>query len=335
METQKITVDNEEQYQKAVNYLAAGELVAFPTETVYGLGAVATNEQAVANIFNAKGRPSDNPLIVHIGNAEDVEKYCEHIPAVAKKCMAAFWPGPLTLVMPVKPDVLAKNVTAGLSTVGMRMPEHPVALRLLQLLKQPVAAPSANKSGKPSPTTAAHVMEDLQGKIAAIVDGGATGIGLESTVLDVTHNLPVILRPGGVTAEMLRAEIGEVAVATDTTAPDAPRAPGMKYTHYAPDAPVYMIEPNSEKIRQAVEQLTAQGEQVALLAPTQIGALAPIYFDLGDQADLASNAIHLYHALRACNHTEATIILATTVPQQDVGVAIMNRLQKASGGKTY
>ncbi|RKJ03754.1 threonylcarbamoyl-AMP synthase, partial [Butyricicoccus sp. 1XD8-22] len=179
-------------YSQAVDLLNEGEVVAFPTETVYGLGAVATNDQAVKKIFKAKGRPSDNPLIVHIGTIDEVSHYIEYIPENARKCMDAFWPGPLTIVMKAKDNILAPSVTAGLETVGLRMPSHPVALKLLQTLKKPVAAPSANRSGKPSPTKAQHVEEDLQGIIPLILDGGTTGIGLESTVLDVTVNPPVI-----------------------------------------------------------------------------------------------------------------------------------------------
>ncbi len=205
-----INVDKSEVYSQAVDLLNEGEVVAFPTETVYGLGAIATNDEAVKKIFTAKGRPSDNPLIVHIGSIEEVSTYIEEIPETAKKCMEKFWPGPLTIVMKAKKDVLAPSVTAGLSTVGLRMPDHPVALNLLQTLKKPVAAPSANKSGKPSPTKAKHVEEDLQGLIPLILDGGTTGIGLESTVLDVTVTPPAILRPGGVTKEMLEEVIGEV-----------------------------------------------------------------------------------------------------------------------------
>ncbi|MEA0553976.1 L-threonylcarbamoyladenylate synthase [Lysinibacillus irui] len=331
-------VNSQINYTQAVDILNAGEVVAFPTETVYGLGAVATNDLAVKKIFEAKGRPSDNPLIVHVGTKEEVEIYIEHISEVAKQCMDLFWPGPLTLVMPAKPNVLAKSVTAGLSTVGIRMPDHPVALALLQQLKKPLAAPSANRSGKPSPTEAVHVLDDLGGYIPYILDGGSTGIGFESTVLDVTHEPPVILRPGGITKEMLEAKIGpviqpnKVEQKLDTT----PKAPGMKYTHYAPNAPVYLIDCQLEKVREAVKQLQHEGHAVALLAPANFeNSEADFYFSIGEMGSKQEMGAALYNALRACDKTTATIILATTTSTEGVGAAIMNRLEKASGGKWY
>ena len=329
-------VNSQINYTQAVDILNAGEVVAFPTETVYGLGAVATNDEAVKKIFEAKGRPSDNPLIVHIGTKEEVELYIEHIPEVAKTCMELFWPGPLTLVMQVKPNMLAKSVTAGLDTVGIRMPDHPVALSLLRQLKKPLAAPSANRSGKPSPTEAIHVQDDLGGYIPYILDGGSTGIGLESTVLDVTHEPPVILRPGGITKEMLELGIGPVIQPTKNDLVSTPKAPGMKYTHYAPNAPVLLIDCDEEKVKKAVQQLQEQGQKVALLAPDNFrGIKADFYFSIGAAHRKEEMGATLYHALRACDKTAATIILATTTTSEGVGAAIMNRLEKASGGKWY
>lgn len=342
METILKNVDNsvksEKSYAQAVDLLNKGEVVAFPTETVYGLGAVATNDQAVKKIFEAKGRPSDNPLIVHIGTTEEVPYYIEETPENAKKCMEAFWPGPLTIIMKAKEGILAPSVTAGLSTVGIRMPNHEVALKLLRALKQPVAAPSANRSGKPSPTKAIHVEEDLKGRIPMILDGGTTGIGLESTVLDVTVNPPVILRPGGVTKEMLEEVIGEVILPTkeQQKLESTPKAPGMKYTHYAPDAPVYLIENNEEKIKEAIDQLKNDGQVIALLATVNYSELPVDYFfPFGDDGDQVEMGAKLYDALRACDKTNATIILATTTSVEGVGAAIMNRLEKAAGGKWY
>ncbi|MEK4228339.1 L-threonylcarbamoyladenylate synthase [Solibacillus sp. FSL H8-0538] len=342
MNTMQLTVDNDvdkmEKYSQAVDLLNNGEVVAFPTETVYGLGAVATDDAAVKKIFAAKGRPSDNPLIVHIGNIEELALYIEEIPEVAKRCMDAFWPGPLTIVMKAKQNVLAPSVTAGLQTVGMRMPDHPVALELLRTLKKPLAAPSANRSGKPSPTKAAHVAEDLAGVIPCILDGGSTGIGLESTVLDVTLEQPVILRPGGVTKEMLEAVIGFVLEPNleEQKIESTPKAPGMKYTHYAPNAPVYLIEQEPQIIAQAVLQLQQEGHRVALLAPTPFCDLkANFFFTFGDESNVEQMGAVLYDALRACDKTDATIILATSTELQGVGVAIMNRLEKAAGGKWY
>lgn len=331
-------VNSQSTYTQAVDMLNAGEVVAFPTETVYGLGAVATDDKAVKKIFEAKGRPSDNPLIVHIGDQQEVAHYIEEVPDVAKKCMDLFWPGPLTLVMKVKPDVLAESVTAGLHTVGIRMPDHPVALGLLQQLKKPLAAPSANRSGKPSPTEAIHVAEDLQGVIPYILDGGATGIGLESTVLDVTHEPPVILRPGGITKEMLENAIGPVIQPTkiEENLESTPKAPGMKYTHYAPNAPVYLIACNEEKVGEAIQTLQQDGHQVALLAPNHFAqSKANYFFSLGEEGAKEEMGATLYHALRACDQTKATVILTTVTSTEGVGAAIMNRLEKASGGRWY
>lgn len=330
-------VDNSENYTQAVDLLNNGEIVAFPTETVYGLGAVATNELAVKKIYAAKGRPSDNPLIVHIGTVEEVSLYTTNISEVAQKCMDAFWPGPLTLVMHAKPNVLASSVTAGLDTVGIRMPDHPVALELLQTLKKPLAAPSANRSGKPSPTKAEHVFEDLQNIIPCILDGGMTGIGLESTVLDVTLDTPVILRPGGVTKEMLEAVIGPVIEPSleQQKIESTPKAPGMKYTHYAPEAPVYLIDANKEAIETAIAELKPE-HKVALLAPESFKEIkVDYYFSFGNANDLEQMSASLYDTLRACDKTDATIILATATSKTGVGTAIMNRLEKAAGGKWY
>lgn len=326
-------VDSEKKYTQAVDLLKSEQVVAFPTETVYGLGAIATSETAVAKIFEAKGRPSDNPLIVHVGTVQEVANYVKDIPTQAQKCMDAFWPGPLTLIMEMKPDIFAQNVTAGLSTVGLRMPDHPVALNLLQQLQLPVAAPSANKSGKPSPTKAEHVAEDLGARIPLILDGGATGIGLESTVLDVTATPPVILRPGGVTKEMLEEVIGPVIEpnVSEHKLESTPKSPGMKYTHYAPNAPVYLIHENDE-MAAIIERLQQEGHRVALLAPAKYEALQPNYFfSYGDGQQLDEISANLYDYLRSCDKTDATIILATVTTQAGVGSAIMNRLQKAAG----
>lgn len=259
METTIITVDkkmdNIKSYKQAVDILKSGGVVAFPTETVYGLGAIATDEEAVNKIFKAKGRPSDNPLIVHIGNKEEVAKYAADIPTQANELMDAFWPGPLTLIFNAIPGVIAPNVTPGVDTVGIRMPDHPIALELLRELQAPLAAPSANRSGKPSPTEALHVNEDLNGLIPLILDGGPTGVGLESTVIDMTVQPPTILRPGGATREMIEEVIGPVAVADEKAPTNTPRAPGMKYRHYAPEAPLFIIESDKEKIENAITKL--------------------------------------------------------------------------------
>ncbi|MBK3495644.1 threonylcarbamoyl-AMP synthase [Viridibacillus sp. YIM B01967] len=342
METKRlivdIHVDNGKSYSQAVDLLNNGEVVAFPTETVYGLGAVATDERAVKKIFAAKGRPSDNPLIVHIGTCDELENYVEHISHKAKLCMDAFWPGPLTIIFRVKSDVLATSVTANLKTVGIRMPDHPVALQLLQQLGKPVAAPSANRSGKPSPTEGIHVEEDLYGSIPLILDGGSTGIGVESTVLDLTLDTPVILRPGGVTKEMLEAVIGLVFQPshTEQNNGEAPKAPGMKYTHYAPNAPVFLIDKEEAAVAKALTTLHEKGHKVALLAPENFSHLpAEWFFTFGEQDTNEEIAANLYHALRSCDATAADIVLATTTSTDGVGAAIMNRLEKSAGGKWY
>lgn len=330
-------VENTDVYTQAVDILNSGEVVAFPTETVYGLGAIATNEDAVKKIFATKGRPSDNPLIVHIGNIDELFHYTEHVSENVLACVKAFWPGPLTIVLRARPNIFAPSVTAGLQTVGIRMPNHPVALKLLQMLRKPVAAPSANKSGKPSPTEAIHVMNDLHGMIPIVLDGGATGLGLESTVLDMTVTPPVILRPGGVTKEMLEAVIGPVIQPTDREQHKAstPKAPGMKYVHYAPEAPVYLIDCDEERVQEAILNIHATQRKVALLAPKNFEHLgADWFFTMGDN-NPKQMAATLYKALRACDVTSADLILVTTTSSEGVGAAIMNRLEKAANGNYF
>ncbi len=340
MKTKVVKVDNSmdnlEEYQQAVDMLKSGEVVAFPTETVYGLGAVATDEQAVAKIYEAKGRPSDNPLIVHIGTKEEVEKYALHISELAEKLMEAFWPGPLTLIFDQIPNQIAKNATPDVQTVGLRMPDHPVALKLLQILKLPLAAPSANRSGKPSPTEAAHVEKDLQGRIPLVLDGGQTGVGLESTVIDMTVTPPAILRPGGITKEMIEAIIGPVEAAHETETKEAPRSPGMKYAHYAPEAPVYLIEANQEKLEQALLAYEIKGQKVAVIGPDELETTqANWYFSIGASGNIEQMATNLYKALRQCDGTAADLILAVETTYEGVGEAFMNRLAKAANGRRY
>ncbi len=328
------TVDNDERYQQVVDCLKKGELAAFPTETVYGLGALATDPEAAQKIFEAKGRPSDNPLIVHIGTKEEAGHYADEIPEAAVRLMDAFWPGPLTLIFREKPGVIAKSVTAGIGTVGLRMPDHPVALKLLRLLGGPLAAPSANRSGKPSPTKAEHVLRDMHGKIPFILDGGATGVGVESTVIDMTSVPPAILRPGGVTAEMIESVIGPVRSETSAAEAEAPRAPGMKYLHYSPDAPVWLIKPDSGKIEAAIGSFRSEGGKVAVIGPDELRTdTADWYFATGPYGDPRELAARLYDALRTCDDTDASVILAVETPAEGMGLAVMNRLRKAADGK--
>ena len=239
-------VDSLESYpqiEQASDLLSKNEVVAFPTETVYGLGGNAKSDEAVEKIFAAKGRPSDNPLIIHIAEGSQLEEFVEEIPDKALTLMNHFWPGPLTIIFNYKKGTLSGKATAGLQTVAVRMPDHPVAMAIIKKVGLPIAAPSANRSGRPSPTSALHVKEDLDGRIAGIVDGGLTGVGVESTVLDCTSEIPVILRPGGVTKEQLQEVVGEISsdpALTDTK--EAPKSPGMKYRHYAPDAPLILVD---------------------------------------------------------------------------------------------
>lgn len=330
------SVDSDSSYQQAVDTLKKGEVVAFPTETVYGLGAVATDKESVAKIYKAKGRPSDNPLIIHIGRKEEVAQYAQNISKEAKQLMDAFWPGPLTLVFDQIPNKIAVNALSGVETVGLRMPDHPVALRLLRTLQLPLAAPSANRSGKPSPTEAEHVAKDLQGLIPLILDGGQTGVGLESTVLDMTTTRPTILRPGGITKEMIENVIGPVVISHHLKEEEAPRSPGMKYTHYAPEAPVFLIEAKEEIIQEAIKSYQQQNQKVAVIGPNELEqAVANWYFALGAEDDMNEMAMNLYKALRMCDGTDADLILAVEVQATGVGEAFMNRLHKAADGKRY
>ncbi|XOQ13794.1 MAG: L-threonylcarbamoyladenylate synthase [Shouchella clausii] len=319
-----------EMIQEAAMWIKQNKLIAFPTETVYGLGANALSYEAVAQIFAAKGRPSDNPLIVHIGDNSQLDKLVKSIPANASKLMAAFWPGALTLILEAK-EAIAENVTAGLSTVGVRMPSHPVALKLLQECGLPVAAPSANVSGRPSPTTAAHVIADLDGKIDGIVDGGATGIGLESTVLDVSKPTPMLYRPGGVSVEEIEAVIGKIDIdpALGTTH-SAPKSPGMKYTHYAPNAEVTLVD-SDDTIHHLVAEARKEGRKVAVFATT---GTADYKADIVRRGESLEHIAHiLYGVLREFDEQGADVIYVKTVPTEGVGRAIMNRLEKAAGGK--
>lgn len=328
------------QLQEAAQLLKKGEAVAFPTETVYGLGANALSSTAVEKIFQAKGRPSDNPLIVHIANQEELQRLTTRIPAKAQQLMDAFWPGPLTLILP-KGEGIAPEVTAGLDSVGVRMPDHPVALALLREAGVPIAAPSANRSGRPSPTTADHVEEDLQGKISGIVDGGATGVGVESTVLDVTQDPPMILRPGGLTKEAIEQVIGPIEVDAHLTLPQdqQPRSPGMKYQHYAPKGEMWIVE--SEHVEEQVRiihkwigQAHKNQRKVGVLATEETKALYPeadYVAVCGSREDLTSVARNLYDSLRSFDHKEVDFILSESFSVSGVGSAVMNRLGKAAG----
>lgn len=327
-------LENDPQIVDAAQLLRQNEVVALPTETVYGLGGNAKNDEAVAKIFAAKGRPVDNPLIIHIAEENQLDEFVAEIPEKAAMLMKAYWPGPLTLIFKQKLGVLSEKVTAGLGTVAVRMPDHPVALALLKSCKLPIAAPSANRSGKPSPTTAEHVLEDLNGKIAGVLDGGATGVGVESTVVDCTEAVPVILRPGGVTKEQLVKVVGPVEVDRALTGGSAkPKAPGMKYKHYAPNAPMFLVDGTTDFIQQLVRDKQAQGLRVGVLATEETAShyKSDLVLACGKRSELPTVASALYDTLRTFNHEKIDIIYSEIFPTSGVGQAIMNRLLKAAG----
>ncbi len=331
--TKVITVKEDSKVLKeAAEKLAAGGLVAFPTETVYGLGANALNETAVANIFVAKGRPQDNPLIVHISDREMLEKVVRSIPERAERLMEAFWPGPLTMIFE-KSEMVPITVTAGLNTVAVRMPSHPVALSLIQKSGVPVAAPSANLSGSPSTTRAEHVIADLSGKVDYIIDGGACQVGLESTVLDLTGEVPQILRPGGVGIEALQAVLGEVRYEPALKdSRQVPKSPGMKYRHYAPKAELFLVEASDrELIEQHLADYRQKGRKSGVLS---CGGHyeADILLDCGQSAE--DYARNLFDMLRKMDELGADVILAE-LPKDSGGIvpALKNRLLKAAGGQ--
>lgn len=327
----------EQDIELAAGILREGGLVGIPTETVYGLGADGLNPKAVARIFEAKGRPQDNPLILHIPETGWLERYCQSVPSGAYALAEAFWPGPMTMVLPRKaivPDI----VTAGLETVGMRCPAHDLCREIISAAGVPVAAPSGNTSGRPSPTTAQHMLEDMDGKIKAIVDGGPCQVGVESTIIDLTCQPPRLLRPGGVTLEQLRSVLGEVAVDPAVTrllgAGEKPKAPGMKYRHYAPKAPVTVVAGPAEK--SAAYIAAHAGEEDGVICFDEFlhlfaGAKARPVMDLGPSGDKEEQARHIFDALRAFDHTSVSAIWAQCPDTDGIGLAITNRLNKAAG----
>lgn len=327
----------EKDMDKAINLLRNGEVVSFPTETVYGLGADASNDEAVSKIFEAKGRPNDNPLIVHLYDKSQVHLFTNNVPKKAERLMDAFWPGPLTIILNHTTNKASTFVTAGLSSIGLRVPDHPRALALLKESNLPLAAPSANISGKPSPTSAEHVWHDLNGKIAGVVDGGDTGVGLESTVIDLTNpNQPIILRPGGVPKECIEDVIGAVEIDSPETNQVVqiaqPKAPGMKYRHYSPDKPVIIVNDNWTEL---VSKLLKKGEKIGILASERIlnifenqvdGA-----FSLGIDDNVHTASQMLYKGLRYFDDSDITVILVQSFEKKGLGVAYMNRIEKAAG----
>lgn len=336
------TKTNNPALKKAARLIREGELVAFPTETVYGLGANALNPDAVKKIFVAKGRPGDNPLIVHIAKWEDVNPLVEEVPEKARLLMDAFWPGPLTIILK-KSSEIPDEVTAGLGTVGLRMPAHPVARALVTASGRPIAAPSANLSGKPSPTTAHHVLKDMNGRIPLILDGGKAAVGLESTVLDMTEEVPVLLRPGGVTLEMLEKILHRVVVDPAVLKPlrsgQQVRSPGMKYTHYAPKAPVIIYRGDSDKqaqgILKAVLDYVSIGKQVGVLATREnkkcYEGRGAVVLEVGSRLKPDVIGANLFSALRKFDDMDVDIILAEGIEEKEEGLAVMNRMVRAAG----
>ena len=325
--------------EEAGKILKEGGLVAFPTETVYGLGADALNEEAAKKIYEAKGRPSDNPLIVHIADLEALDGITASIPSCTKKIAEAYWPGPLTMIFE-KNDRVPYGTTGGLETVAVRMPDHDVARALIRAGGGYIAAPSANTSGPPSPTKASHVKEDLDGRIEMIIDGGDSKIGVESTILDMTVFPPMILRPGAVTREMLEELIGDVDVDKTLISSDsklAPKAPGMKYRHYAPKADLTVVEGSTEAVVAEINRMAAEkireGFQVGIIGTKetvdryQAGDIKSI----GTREDERTIASHLYGILREFDDDEVNYIFSEAFAGEGIGSAIMNRLLKAAG----
>ena len=317
----------------AAELIRQGELVAIPTETVYGLGADGLNEAAVAKIFEAKGRPQDNPLILHIWDAKQMEQFCHDIPKAAYDLAKAFWPGPLTMVLPAR-EIVPKRTTGGLSTVALRCPDNAVTREIIRLSGVPIAAPSANISGKPSTTTAQHVLHDHDGKIAAVVDGGPCRVGVESTIVDLTEDRPRLLRPGGITPEQLVSVLGDLVVDKAVTAQidkDAVvKAPGMKYRHYAPSEPVVIVAGSREKAAVYIHRHFTPGDRVLCFEEE-----LPLYADCnplsyGLEADAATLSAGLFAALRELDDPRIHQVYARCPVGGGVAYAVQNRLKKAA-----
>lgn len=318
----------------AAAILRRGGLLGIPTETVYGLGADALNEDAVSRIFLAKGRPQDNPLIIHVPDASWLERYCRSVPPAAYQLAERFWPGPLTMILPRR-DIVPLQTTGGLETVGVRCPNHPVTLAIIEAAGVPIAAPSGNTSGRPSPTTAPHMIEDMDGRIDGIVDGGPCTVGVESTIIDLTVTPPRLLRPGGLPLESLRQVLGEVAVDKAVTgllaAGERPRAPGMKYRHYAPHAPVTVVTGEPERSARRIQGLLS--DTAGVICFDEYAPLFPghIIHKLGPAADKSAQARHVFDALRTFDGTDVTEIFAQCPDDGGLGLAVANRLKKAAG----
>ena len=330
---------SESDIKEAGKILLNGGLVALPTETVYGLGANALDEEGAKRTYEVKGRPSDNPLIIHIAKLKDLEKVTTNPPEEAYLLAKAFWPGPLTMIVD-KSERVPLGITGGQESVAVRMPNHPIALAIIEAGGGFVSAPSANTSGRPSPTSAAHVQEDLEGKIEMIVDGGSVSIGLESTIIDMTVSPPAILRPGEITQEMLEEVIGEIQMGVSNMADDSrekPKAPGMKYRHYAPKGKLVIVEGSLEKevlaIRKLVEGKLLENVKVGIIATEETfdQYKGGVVKKIGSRKELSTIAKNLYRILREFDQEEVEYIYSESIPVHGIGNAIKNRLDKAAG----
>ncbi len=346
METEVIQIDehnideaSKKSLQRAGQIIRDGGLVAFPTETVYGLGGDALNPDSSRKIYAAKGRPSDNPLIVHVADFEDLETIVKEVPDSARKLAKAFWPGPLTMIMN-KNDRVPYETTGGLDTVAIRMPNNEIALELIRQSGGFIAAPSANTSGRPSPTVARYCIEDLSGKIEMILDGGQVGIGLESTIVDLTSDVPMILRPGYITLDMLKEILGEVEVdrtIIDSNSGAKPKAPGMKYRHYAPKGQLTIIQGEQSKvveyINRKAKEAAAEGKKVGVIGTDATKDLyeADIVKSVGNRDDESTVAHELFKVLREFDDENVDVMYSEAFDDSGIGQAIMNRLLKAAG----
>lgn len=333
MDTLYLSASDEATPAIAARLIQEGQLVAIPTETVYGLGANGLDENAVANIFRAKGRPQDNPLILHVAEPEEISKFCHSIPDSAWRLAEAFWPGPLTIVLPAR-DIVPKRTTGGLNTVAVRCPKNDVTRQIIRLSGVPIAAPSANLSGKPSTTTAEHVRHDHDGNIAAIVDGGPCSVGVESTIVDLTDERPRLLRPGGITPKQLMDVLGDLVIDKAVTAQidkDAVvKAPGMKYRHYAPEEPVVIVAGSREKAADYIHRHFVPGDRVLCFEEE-----LPLYADCnplayGREDKVETLSAGLFAALRELDDASIHQVYARCPVGEDLAYAVQNRLKKAA-----
>ncbi|MBU5486131.1 threonylcarbamoyl-AMP synthase [Clostridium sp. MSJ-11] len=344
METKVVFLDEHDMDEASLmecgKVIREGGLVAFPTETVYGLGANALDGNAVKKIFIAKGRPQDNPLIVHVADIESIKPLVKKIPKVAEKLMESFWPGPLTIILE-KTDLIPKETSAGLNSVGIRMPSNEIARKLIKIAEVPIAAPSANISGRPSPTDIERCIEDLFGKIEYIIGGEKCNVGVESTVVDCTEYPPCVLRPGGVTLEMLQ-EIDkniyiDPAILNKIEGDFKPKAPGMKYRHYAPKAPLIIVQGDIDKVVDKIneigEEYRRKGQKVGIIATEETKSLykSISVVSLGSRLDMDAIAQNLFETLRVFDDEKVDVIFSESFEEKGIGIAVMNRLKKSSG----